>query len=78
MLVLVGLGAPVTDVVLEVSLSDEFFNLFFECDAFFYGMANVSVILTVLVLVLFRAVPPHRVWSLVDALVLRGQEYILT
>ena len=41
-LVLAGFGAPVADVVLEVPLSDEFFNLIFECDAFSSGMANTS------------------------------------
>ena len=35
MLVLVGLGAPVVDVVLEISLSDELLNLVFEGDDFF-------------------------------------------
>ena len=56
MLVLARLGAPVADVVLEVPLSDEFFNLILECDAFFCGVANVSMIVAVLVLVSFRAV----------------------
>ena len=78
MLVLMGLGAPVADVVLEVPFSDEFFNLIFECDALFCGVANISVISTVLVLVSFRAVSLHRIWSLIDSCVLRGQEYILT
>ena len=77
-LVLAGLGAPVADVVLEVPLSDEFFNLILECDAFFCGVANISVILTVLVLVSFQTVSLHRIWSLGDSCVLYGQEYILT
>ena len=34
MLVFTGLGALVADVVLEVPLSDECFNLILECDAF--------------------------------------------
>ena len=42
-LVLVGLGTPVADVVLEVSLSDELLNLVFEGDAFFCGVADISV-----------------------------------
>ena len=45
---------------------------------FFYGVANVSVISAMLVLVPFRAVSPHRIWSLVDFCVLCCQEYILT
>ena len=77
-LVLVGLGALVADVVLEVPLSDEFFNLILECDVFFCGVANISVISAILVLVHFRAVSPHCIWSLVDTCVLYGQEYILT
>ena len=78
MLVLAGLGAPVADVVLEVPFSDEFFDLILKCDAFFCGVANISMISAVLVLVSFRAVSPHRIWSLVDSCVLCGQEYILT
>ena len=42
-LVLVGLGTTVADVILEVSLSDELLNLVFEGDAFFRGVADVSV-----------------------------------
>ena len=61
MLVLVGLGAPVADVVLEIPFSYEFFDLIFECDAFFYGVANISVISAVLVLVSFQAISPHRI-----------------
>ena len=38
-MVLVGLGAPVVDVVLEISLSDKLLNLVFEGDAFFRGVA---------------------------------------
>ena len=72
MLVLVGLGAPVADIVLEVTFSNEFFNLIFECDAFFCGVANTSVISVVLVLVSFRVVSPHRIWSLIDSCVLYG------
>ena len=78
MLVLIGLGAPVADIVLEVPLSDEFFNLILECDAFFCGVANIWVISAVLVLVSFRAVSPHYIWSLVDSCMFCGQEYILT
>ena len=47
-LVLAELGAPVTDVVLEVPFLDEFFNLILECDAIFCGVANISVISAVL------------------------------
>ena len=77
-LVLAGLDAPVADLVLEVPLSDEFFNFILECDAFFCGVANISVISTILVLVSFRAVSSHCIWSLLNSCVLCGQEYILT
>ena len=50
-LVLTGLGAPVADVVLELSLSDELFNLVFEGNAFFHGVADIPVVLAVLILV---------------------------
>ena len=53
MLVLAGLGSLVEDVVLEVSFSDEFFDLILECDIFFCGVANISVISAVLALVYF-------------------------
>ena len=49
--ILTGLGDPVADVVLEVPLSDEFFNLILECDKFFGGVANILMVLAVLVLV---------------------------
>ena len=78
MLVLARLGAPVTDIVLEVPFSNEFFDLILKCDAFFCGVANIWVISEVLVLVSFGVVSPHRIWSLVDSRVLCGQEYILT
>ena len=42
-LVLVRLGAPVKDIVRKVSLSDKLINLFFEGDAFFLGVPNISV-----------------------------------
>ena len=50
-LVLVGLGAPVADVVLEVSLSDELLNLVLEGDAFFRGVTDIPVVSVVLILV---------------------------
>ena len=53
MSVLVGPGAPVADIVLEVPLSDEFFDLVLKCDAFFSGMANILMVSVVLVLVSF-------------------------
>ena len=77
-LVLVGLSAPVADVVLEISLSDELLNLIFKGDAFFRGVADISVKPIVFILVPLRAVSPHRIRSFVHARVLRGQEYILT
>ena len=54
-----GLGAPVMDVILEVSLSDELLNLVFEGDAFFHGVANVSMKSIVFILVPLRAVSLH-------------------
>ena len=50
-LVLAGLSAPIADVVLEVSLSDELLNLDLEGDAFFRGVTNIPVVSTVLILV---------------------------
>ena len=77
-LVLVGLRAPITDVILEVSLSDELLNLAFEGDEFLCGVVDVSVKSVVFILVPLRAVSLHRIGSFVDTRVLRGQEYILT
>ena len=51
--VLAGLGAPITDIALKVPLSNEFFDLILECDAFFCGVANILVVPAVLVLVSF-------------------------
>ena len=51
--VLVGPGALVADIVLEVPLSDEFLDLVLKCDAFFGGMANILMVSVVLVLVSF-------------------------
>ena len=76
--VLMGLGAPVADVVSKVPLADEFFDFIFECDAFLGGVANVLVISAILTWVSLRAVSPHRVWSFVDSCVFCGQEYFLT
>ena len=59
MLVLVGLGAPVVDVVLEVSLSGELLDLVFKGDAFFRGVADISVKLAVFILVPLLAVSSH-------------------
>ena len=58
-LVIVWLGTPVADIILEVSLSDEFFNLILERDAPFYGVADISMVLTVFVLIPLQAVSPH-------------------
>ena len=77
-LVLTGLGGPVADVVLKVSLSDELLNLVFEGDAFFRGMADIPMVSAVLILVPLLAVSPYHIRSLVYACVLCGQEYILT
>ena len=59
MLVLVGLGALVADVILEVSLSDELLNLVFEGDAFFHGVDDVSMKSAVFILVSLRTVSLH-------------------
>ena len=77
-LVVLWRGASVTDIVPEVSLSDEFFNLILEHDAFFRSVADISVESAVLVLIPLRAVSPHRIESFIHARVLRGQDYILT
>ena len=77
-LVLAGLGAPIADIVLKVSLSDELLDLLLKGDVFFRGVADISVVSAVFALVSFRAISPHRIWSLVYACVLRGQEDILT
>ena len=69
---------PVADIIPEVSLSDKFFNLVLECDALFRGVANISMVLAVFVLIPLRAVSPHRIRSFVQTCVLCGQEYILT
>ena len=50
-LVLSGLGDPVADVVLEVSLSDELLNLILEGNAFFRSVADIHVVSAVLILV---------------------------
>ena len=77
MLVIVCLGAPVVDIVLKVSFSDEFFNIILERDALFRGVADISMIPVLLALVPFQMVSLHRIRSFVYARVLRGQEYIL-
>ena len=56
MSVLTRLGAPVADIALEVPLSDEFFDLIIECDAFFGVVSNILMVPIVLVLVSFLAV----------------------
>ena len=71
-LVLIGLGAPIADIVLEVSLSDKLHNLIFKDDAFFRGVADISVKLTVFILIPLRAVPLHRIGSFIHVHVLRG------
>ena len=50
-MVVAGLGALIEDVVLEVPLSDEFFDLILKCDTFFSGVANILMVSVVLVLV---------------------------
>ena len=77
MSVLTGLGAPVADIALEVPLSDEFFDLILECDAFFGVVANILMVPAILVLASFLVVSPHCVRSFVDSRSLCGQEYIL-
>ena len=50
-LVFARLGTLIADIVLEVSLSDELLNLVLEGDAFFRGVADISVVSVVLILV---------------------------
>ena len=77
-LVVLWPGTSVADIVPEVSLSDEFFDLILEHDALFSGVADISMISAVFVLIPLRVVSPHRIGSFVHARVLCGQEYILT
>ena len=77
-MVLVGLGASIVNIILEVSLSDEPFNLVFEGDAFFCGVADISVKPAVFIFVPLLAVSPHLIGSFIHSCVLRGQEHILT
>ena len=58
-LVIVWLCAPVEDIIPEVSLSGEFFNLILECVALFHGVADISMVSAVFVLIPLRAVSPH-------------------
>ena len=51
-LVIVWLGTSVADIILKVSLPDEFFNVILKRDAFFRGVANISMVSTVFVLIL--------------------------
>ena len=76
-LVIMWLGASIADIILEVSLLDEFFNLILKRDALFRGVADISRESTVFVLIPLRAVSPHLIRSFVHVHVLRGQEYIL-
>ena len=55
-LVLTGLGTPIADVVLEVSLLDELLDLILKGDAFFRGVADIPVVSVVLILVPLRVV----------------------
>ena len=71
-LVILWPNAFIADIVLEVSLSDEFFNLVLERDVLFRGVANISMISAVFVLIPLRAVSPHRIGSFVYTRVLRG------
>ena len=74
----VGLGAPVADVIMEINLSNELFNLVLEDDAFFLGVADISMKSAIFIWVPLRAIFPHRIGSFVHARVFHGQEYILT
>ena len=56
-LVVVRLGASVVDVVSEIPITDEFFDLILECNAFFSGVADIYMISTILILVSFGVVP---------------------
>ena len=72
-LVILWPGASVADIVPEVSFLDEFFSLILERDALFRGMADISMISAVFVLISF----PHRIGLFVHTHVLCGQEHIL-
>ena len=56
-LVVARLGAFVADVISEVPFMDEVFDLILEHNALFGGVTDIFVILTILVLVPFGAVP---------------------
>ena len=71
-LFLVWLSAPVADVVLEISLSDEFLNLVLEGNAFFCRVVDIPVVSVILVLIPLRAVSLHRIRSFVYTCVLCG------
>ena len=50
-LVIMWLGAPIMDIIPEVSLLDEFFNLILECNAVFCGVADISMVSAVFFLI---------------------------
>ena len=57
-LVLAQLGASIADIISEVSLLDEFFDLIFEHDALLCGVADVFVMSTIFVLILLLSSLP--------------------
>ena len=71
-LVVLWPATPVTDIVPEVSFSDEFFNFILKRDAFFCSVADIPMESVVLVLIPLRAVFPHRIGSFVHTCVLCG------
>ena len=52
-LVIMWPGAPVADIISEVSLLDEFFNLILKRNAFFRGVTDISMVSAVFVLIPF-------------------------
>ena len=56
-LVVARLGTFIEDVISEVPFTDEFFDLILKHNALFGGVTDIFVILTILVLVSFGAVP---------------------
>ena len=73
-LVTVRLGYPITDVVLEVPITNEFLNLFLKHDTFLCSVADILVISIVFVLISFGAVSSQWVGPPEDAYLLGCQE----
>ena len=77
-LVTTWLGSFVTDVVLEVPITDEFLNLILKHDTLLCSVAEILVIPVVLVLISFGAVSLQWIGPFEDARLLGCQEDIFT